>query len=130
MDAVMNLEHSLGTTVRDVSADKCGWDVTAQPPMTPEGAIPDARHIEVKGRAKGQDTVTVTRNEIVQGLNQGEKFFLAIVLVDGEDFEGPYYVRHPFQTEPDFAVVNWNLEIKPLLSKATSLAGHPAGPLS
>ena len=128
MDAVMNLERSLGNTVRDVSADKCGWDVTAQPPMTPEGAIPDARHIEVKGRAKGQDTITVTRNEIVQGLNQGEKFFLAIVLVDGEDFEGPYYVRHPFQTEPDFAVVNWNLEIKPLLLKAsspTSVLSHP-----
>jgi hypothetical protein len=60
--------------VRDVSADKCGWDVTAQPPMTPEGAIPDARHIEVKGRAKGQDTITVTATRSSTGLNQGEKF--------------------------------------------------------
>ena len=38
--------------------------------------------IEVKGRAKGSSTVTVTRNEILYGLNQQDKFILAIVLVD------------------------------------------------
>jgi quercetin dioxygenase-like cupin family protein len=42
------------------------------------------RHIEVKGRAKGQETITVTANEIRHGLNQKDKFVLAVVVVDGE----------------------------------------------
>ena len=42
------------------------------------------RHIEVKGRAKDASTITVTRNEILYGLNQSDKFLLAVVLVDGD----------------------------------------------
>ncbi len=60
------------------------------------GNKPD-RHIEVKGRAKGQSTITVSRNEIIYALNQSEKFLLAIVIVDGDDHEGPYYRQKPLQ---------------------------------
>ncbi|MGL4423715.1 MAG: DUF3883 domain-containing protein [Gemmataceae bacterium] len=41
----------------------------------------DPKHIEVKGRVKGADTITVTRNEILYAFNQGEKFVLAIVFM-------------------------------------------------
>jgi hypothetical protein len=117
MHAVMNAERALGHEVIDVSAQKCGWDVTSIPKAI-DGKLPHSRHIEVKGRAKGASTVTVTRNEILYGLNQQDKFILAIVLVDGDMCEGPFYVTKPFTQEPDWAVTSINLDLNELLSKA------------
>lgn len=117
MQAVMDAELALGNTVKDVSADKCGWDVTSTPPLQ-DGKIPDARHIEVKGRAKGSATITVTRNEVCYGLNQKDKFILALVFVDGDSVEGPYYIRNPFEIEPDWHVTSVNLDVPKLLSRA------------
>ncbi len=61
MNAVMEVERGFGYEVKDISAEKCGWDVTARPPANTDGSISPDRHIEVKGRAKGQDTITVSR---------------------------------------------------------------------
>ena len=117
MRAVMDAERALGHEVIDVSAEKCGWDLTSLP-RAQDGRLPPARHIEVKGRAKGQSTLTVTRNEILYGLNQQDKFILAIVLVDGETIEGPYYLRQPFTQEPGWGVTSINLDLSQLLSRA------------
>ncbi|WP_297505533.1 helicase-related protein [Ferrovum sp.] len=117
MNVVMATERALGHEVIDVSAQKCGWDVTSMPKAV-DGKLPASRHIEVKGRAKGQTTITVTRNEILYGLNQQDKFILAIVLVDGEQHEGPFYVTKPFTQEPDWAVTSINLDLDQLLAKA------------
>lgn len=122
MDAVMRAEIELGHEVKDMSAEKCGWDITARLPIQTDGTILPDRHIEVKGRAKGQSTITVTRNEVMYGLNQADKFILAIVIVDGEEYEGPYYIKNPFSAEPDFAVVSNNYDLNLLLSKAVSPA--------
>ncbi len=119
MQAVMAAERALGHTVLDVSSQKCGWDVTSSP-LPVHGKLPPSRHIEVKGRAKGNSTVTVTRNEILYGLNQQDKFILAIVLVDGDLHEGPFYVTQPFTQEPDWAVTSINLDLNELLSRSTS----------
>ncbi|WP_330947962.1 helicase-related protein [Thermomonas sp. LB-4] len=116
MAAVMAAEQAMGHAVKDVSAQKCGWDITAQPPPR-EGQLPDARHIEVKGRAKGADVVVITRNEICTALNQGEKFWLAIVLVDGDTVEGPHYVPQPFTQEPEPGVTAVTFELSSLLSR-------------
>jgi hypothetical protein len=89
MDAVIKAEQALGHQVLDVSAQKCGWDITSQPPAIPGCPLPEPRHIEVKGRIQGSDTITVTSNEIMYGLNQREKFLLAIVLVEGEQARRP-----------------------------------------
>jgi superfamily II DNA or RNA helicase len=118
MEAVTAVEEGFGHQVFDVSAHKCGWDLTARPPVRENGALPSDRHIEVKGRAKGAPTVTLTRNEIAQGLNQGDKFILAIVLVDGDTADGPYYLRNPFQQEPEFGVSSVNYDLADLLSRA------------
>ena len=118
MKAVTDHEQALGHTVKDVSAEKCGWDITARLPANPDGSLLPDRHIEVKGRAKGQETITVSRNEILYALNQADKFWLAIVIVDGDSHEGPFYVKNPFTTEPDFGVPSVNYELKYLLSKA------------
>ncbi|MET3105434.1 superfamily II DNA or RNA helicase [Oxalobacteraceae bacterium GrIS 1.18] len=117
MNAVMAAERALGHEVIDVSAQKCGWDVTSLPRAI-DGKLPPSRHIEVKGRAKGSSTVTVTRNEILYGLNQQDKFILAIVMVDGDQHEGPFYVTKPFTQEPDWAVTSINLDLDQLLAKA------------
>jgi hypothetical protein len=118
MDAVVKTEQALGHQVLDVSAEKCGWDITSQPPGVPGCPLPEPRHIEVKGRVQGSDTITVTSNEIMYGLNQREKFLLAIVLVEGEQANGPYYIRCPFTQEPDWATTSVNLNLKSLLSRA------------
>jgi superfamily II DNA or RNA helicase len=119
--AVMDAERALGHKVSDVSAQKCGWDVTSIPSAV-DGRLPPSRHIEVKGRAKCQSTVTVTRNEVIYGLNQADKFILAIVLVDSDRHEGPFYVRKPFTQEPDWAVTSINLDLDQLLARAECVA--------
>ncbi len=117
MDAVMKAERDLGHEVFDVSAERCGWDVTSIP-RGQDGRLAPSRHIEVKGRAKGQSTITVTKNEIMYALNQAEKFILAIVIVDGDTHEGPYYLTDPFTQEPDWAVASINLNLDQLLARA------------
>ena len=118
MNAVMDVEHGFGYETKDISAEKCGWDITSRPPANPDTPLKPDRHIEVKGRAKGQSTITVSRNEIIYALNQADKFLLAIVIVDGDEYDGPHYVRNPFTSEPDFGVASINYDLGDLLSKA------------
>ncbi len=65
MQAVMDVERVMGHEIFDVSAQKCGWGI----PYALYGHLSTSRHKEVKGRTKGQTTMTVTRNEISYGLN-------------------------------------------------------------
>jgi superfamily II DNA or RNA helicase len=104
MLAVMENERKLGYEPRDVSADKCGYDIESKIPET--GKL---RFIEVKGRVAGATTVTVTKNEIITALNKPDNFILALVQVDGNN-PTIYYVDKPFSREPDFKVnsVNYN----------------------
>jgi len=120
MQAVMTAERASGHHVVDVSADKCGWDVTSYPPAV-DGVLPTPRHIEVKGRAAGAETITVTRNEITYAVNQADKFWLAIVFVNPDDsVDGPHYLANPFQREPDWGAASVNYSITYLLT------GRPA----
>lgn len=120
MQAVMAVETQLGHSVKDVSSEKCGWDITAQPPSH-NGKLVPARHIEVKGRGKDQTTITVSRNEIIYALNQKDQFILAIVLVDGDSYQGPYYLLNPFNQEPEFGVASVNYDLEELLSRVERL---------
>jgi superfamily II DNA or RNA helicase len=118
MQAVTRAEEAMGHRVVDVSAEKCGWDLSSYPPAV-GGIQPDARHIEVKGRVRGATTVTVTRNEILYAVNQGEKFVLAIVFVNPDDStDGPYYVSNPFQREPDWGAASVNYNIQELIRRS------------
>jgi hypothetical protein len=119
MEAVRRSEEARGCRVVDVSAQKCGWDITSYLPAV-DGKQPLARHIEVKGRSKGADTITVTRNEILYALNQADKFHLAIVLVDdNEQIDGPHFVANPFDSEPGWGVSSINYHLGDLLARAT-----------
>ena len=116
MQAVMAAEQARGHHVVDVSKDKCGWDVTSYPPST-DGVQPMPRHIEVKGRAAGAETITVTRNEITYAVNQADKFWLAIVFVNPDDsVDGPHYISNPFAREPDWGAASVNYFVSELLA--------------
>lgn len=120
MQAVFAAEQAMGHTCVDVSADKCGWDITSYPPPHPDGSQPTPRHIEVKGRAAGADTITVTRNEIIYAVNQGEKFHLAVVFVNPDDTtDGPHYITNPFSREPDWGAASVNYTISELLARGS-----------
>ena len=118
MQTVDTIERAHGCTTRDVSADKCGWDITAQPPVNAAGILPESRHIEVKGRSAGQTTITVSRNEILYALNQADKYRLAIVIVEDGSAQGAYYLQNPFTNEPDFGVASINYDLQELIARA------------
>lgn len=118
MDAVCRAEESRGCSVVDVSTYKCGWDITSYPPVI-DGKQPESRHIEVKGRAKGASTITVTRNEMLYALNQADKFILAIVLVGEDDLiDSPRYLKNPFDSEPGWGVSSINFDLQEILKRA------------
>lgn len=112
MAAVMAAERELGFEPRDVSADKCGYDIESRNPENQAGL----RFIEVKGRIKGAQTVTITKNEILTALNKPEQYILAIVEVDGERVT-PSYICQPFTREPDFGVTSINYKLEDLLTR-------------
>ena len=112
MEAVTEAERRLGFKPRDLSDQKLGYDI--------ESSIPDTgllRFIEVKGRVRGADTVTITKNEILTGLNKPDEFILAIVLLDPDQAE-VRYVRNPFDQEPDFKATSVNYDIQALLKRS------------
>jgi len=114
MQAVMEKERQLGYVPVDVSAAKLGWDIEARIPGT--GRL---RFIEVKGRVEGATTITVSKNEILAGLNKPEDFILAVVeviFVDGKAKpKNIHYLRKPFRREPDFAATSVNYAVKEML---------------
>ena len=116
MNAVRQIEEARGWRIQDVSAEKCGWDLTSYPP---EGLKAQPKHIEVKGRVQGADTITVTRNEICYGANQADKFILAVVSIGENDaIDGPYYLRNPFDREPQWGVSTMQMQISEILKRA------------
>ena len=121
MNAVRAAEEERGCRVVDVSAQKCGWDITSYAPAVGD-RTPEARHIEVKGRIQGATTVTVTKNEIFESWNQGSKYHLAIVLVgENDSIDGPHYIPHPFKEEPAWGIASSNYELKALLALAEGI---------
>ncbi len=121
MDSIIEIEESLGCRVEDVAAAKCGWDITSYPAAV-NGIQSDARHIEVKGRAKGADTITITHNEMLYALNQKGKFILAIVQInEDESVESVHYLSNPFDTEPPLGTSSINFKLSHLLQRAERL---------
>lgn len=99
---VMDVERTLGFEPIDRETEKLGYDIESRIPST--GKL---RFIEVKGRVKGAETLTVTKNEILYSLNKPDEFILAIVEF-GHESHRLCYVRNPFKREPDFGVTSVN----------------------
>jgi superfamily II DNA or RNA helicase len=111
MDAVFMVEQELNNPARDKSKEKVGYDIEST--CSKSGNL---RFIEVKGRRKDATTVTITKNEIIYGLNAPDQFFLAIAFVEGKSVE-VHYIQSAFKFEPDFGVTSINFNVKDLLTK-------------
>lgn len=115
MEAVMLFEKKEGYEPYDVSKENLGWDIESK---VGEGKI---RFIEVKGRKSSATTVTISKNEILAGLNKPDDYYLAIAMVDVEGDKGNViqldYAKSPFHREPDFAAIGVNYKIVELLGQ-------------
>ena len=110
---IMDIERELGFEPTDREFEKLGYDIESR--VDCEGRL---RFLEVKGRAAGADTITVTRNEILYSLNKPDDFILAIVefLTDGS--HNVHYLRNPFRSEPDFGAASVNYAFGELIARA------------
>jgi hypothetical protein len=111
MNAVMEQERQLGFEPRDVSQLHLGYDIESSIPGTGQ-----LRFIEVKGRVRDAEVITVTRNEVLTALNKPGEFILAIVLLDANSHE-LRYCRQPFEVEPEFSVTSINYRLTELWSR-------------
>lgn len=117
MNAVMNVEYKLGYMPHDVSSKKTGYDVESFIPKERRKNTECLRFIEVKGRAKGSLSVTVSKNEILTGLNNPDEYILAIVEVDGR-ITRTIYLKNPFRNAPDFTATSVNYDIADLIKNS------------
>lgn len=110
MRAVMTIERELGFEPQDRSADNCGYDIESVVPDSARDSGCALRMIEVKGRAAGSTTVTVSHNEVMCALNRPDAFILALVEVDG-GVTRTTYIKRPFTNPPDYTVASTNYDI-------------------
>ncbi|MBC7170627.1 DUF3883 domain-containing protein [Candidatus Bipolaricaulota bacterium] len=113
---VIEVERKLGFLPVDREDEKLGYDIESKDPRT--GRL---RFIEVKGRAAGADTITVTKNEVLTSLNKPDDYILAIVEFFGEREHRVHYVRRPFERSGvtvDFNGASVNLYFAELLKRA------------
>lgn len=111
MHAVMKIENGFKNNPKDRSHENLGYDIESM--NSEEQSL---RFIEVKGRRYDADTLTISRNEILCGLNAPENFLLAIALVK-DSLVKVHYVRNVFNSEPNFGAVSETFKIKELLKK-------------
>lgn len=116
MQTVEKIERDFGYEPKDVSAEKCGYDIESFVPKELRKNGNCLRFIEVKGRRADADTVTVSKNEILTALNKSEEFILAIVSVDGDKTK-TFYIERPFTSSPDFGAVSVTYKIDDLLKQ-------------
>ena len=72
--------------------------------LRPTGASPRhpcnrLRFLEVKGRVARAKTVTITKNEILTGLNKPDDFILAMVEFREDGSHAVHYLSRPFQRD-------------------------------
>ena len=90
MQAVLDTEARLGRVGEAMAHNNPGFDIRS---------VDAGGHlllIEVKGRIEGSATVTVTRNEILTGLNAADRYLLALVEVRIDGTCQVRYLRDPF----------------------------------
>ena len=99
IDAVLAAEAAAGWSAVDLNIEQPnhgGYDIRSEGPPI-DGGFGEVRLIEVKGRIQGSTTVTVSRNEILAGLNDPDRFRLAIVEVRPDGNDQIRYIERPFE---------------------------------
>ena len=112
VEAVLRLERRWGHEPREMPPGWPGYDVESR---LPDGSL---RFLEVKGKGPGSSVVTLSRTQILTGLNKPDAWFLVVVETDGERALRAHYIPAPFQREPDFAATSVNYDLGELLARA------------
>lgn len=94
VQAVVAAEEALDREPEIMPPNNPGFDIRSR------GLDEHLWFIEVKGRIAGGETVTLTRNEILTGLNT-DRWVLALVEVQPDDSTTVRYLHHPFRGEID-----------------------------
>jgi len=110
VEAVLRAERLQGHEPREMPPGWPGYDVESR---LPDGSL---RFLEVKGKGPGSGVVTLSRTQILTGLNKPESWFLVVVETDGERALRAHYIPSPFQREPDFAATSVNYDLDELLA--------------
>lgn len=115
VDAVLDCERKLGREPIEMPHNNPGFDIRSK-----DSENNRTLFIEVKGRVADATTVTVTRNEILTGLNEKENFRLAIGVVGEDDETEVRYVLEPFKGDEEalFGVTSINFNLAALLERA------------
>ncbi|MFW5683038.1 MAG: DUF3883 domain-containing protein, partial [Phycisphaeraceae bacterium] len=116
VDAVLAAERRLGRQPREMPHHHEGYDVESTDPAEP-GRV---RFIEVKGKAVGRDTVTVSASQIRTCCNAPDDWILAVVPIDGGTAHEPRYAYGFFPEPPTFAHTSVNVPLRDVLA-----AAHP-----
>ncbi|MGH9131114.1 MAG: helicase-related protein [Acidimicrobiales bacterium] len=95
VDAVLATERQLGREPQEMPYANPGFDIASK------DASRHLHFIEVKGRLAGAETVSVTRTEILTGLNAAQRYVLALVEVHPDGSEQVRYLRDPFAGKSD-----------------------------
>ena len=90
VQAVLDEEGRIGRRAEEMPHSNPGFDIRS---IDTDGHL---LLIEVKGRIEGSTTVTVTRNEILTGLNAADHYLLALVEVRTDGTCQVRYLRDPF----------------------------------
>jgi hypothetical protein len=90
VDAVLAAERSLERDPKEMPHNNPGYDIESK------AGWGELLFIEVKGRIVGARTVTITRNEILTGLNKADHYILALVRVAADDSAEVRYLFDPF----------------------------------
>ena len=112
VEAVMAAERALDREPVDRGAEKLGYDVESR---DRDGHL---HFIEVKGRYRKARAVSLTKGEILFANNNPERHTLAIVLVEGDEVDGPHYVRGFDYGQPSFAQTSAQFNLAALLAAA------------
>lgn len=94
VEAVLRCEDALDRDAKEMPVNNPGFDIRS---MSSDGHL---LFIEVKGRIEGAESVTITRNEILTGLNT-DHWILALVEVRPDGTEEVRYLYHPFRGRVD-----------------------------
>jgi superfamily II DNA or RNA helicase len=115
VDTVMQIERERGREPREMPHENPGYDIESKDPGS--GRL---FFIEVKGKAAGAQTGTISKTQILTALNKPDDFILALVEVEG-DVTRSRYLKQPFQREPDFSVTSVNYDFPELFARGEVL---------
>ena len=110
--AVLEAETALGRVPTEMPHNFPGYDIESRDEE--RGRL---WFIEVKGKAKGMATVTISKTQILTALNKPDDFILALVEVDLPRAAEPRYLQEPFDREPGFAEVSVNYDFPTLYAR-------------